>query len=315
MECTWPESLPSSKKKAIEELVQGRDIANQLCSLLNKLARDNNNNKAALAEDLVLKILKSFTNMWWSVWGKTIISDWGLECASSFVIGLPASSIFIGSLIGGFTLAMPGDIFLGRKNLLYISCLIMSIASLLTAFSMNIWMHSTLRLVSGIGRASIMTCSFILLTERVGKRWRGQIGSATFCSYTVGVLSLPALAYMNRGSSWRILYLYTSIPAIFYCIITYFFVYESHRWLFMQGRDKEALTILGRTASIEVKSLDSYLSSITLNREISKVNPYKLMEDLFKRSWALQRVLATMVLGFGIGVAFFGMLFGVENLG
>ena len=69
MECTWPESLPSSKKKAIEDLVQGRDIANQLRSLLNKLVGDNNNEKAAPAEDLVLKILKSFTNMWWSVWG------------------------------------------------------------------------------------------------------------------------------------------------------------------------------------------------------------------------------------------------------
>ena len=64
MECTWPESIPSSKKTAIEELVQGRDIANQLRSLLNKSAGDNtNNNKATLAEDLVLKILKPFTNM------------------------------------------------------------------------------------------------------------------------------------------------------------------------------------------------------------------------------------------------------------
>ena len=69
MGCTWPESLPSSKKKAIEELVQGRDIANQLRSLLNKSAGNNNNKKAAPTEDLVLKILKSFTNMWWSVWG------------------------------------------------------------------------------------------------------------------------------------------------------------------------------------------------------------------------------------------------------
>ena len=69
MECTWPKSIPSSKKKAIEELVQGRDIANQLCSLLNKSVGDNNNKKTDLADDLVLKILKSFTNMWWSVWG------------------------------------------------------------------------------------------------------------------------------------------------------------------------------------------------------------------------------------------------------
>ena len=56
--CLIIESLPSSKKKAIEELVQGRDIANQLRSLLNKSAGDNNNNnkKTAPADDLVLKI-------------------------------------------------------------------------------------------------------------------------------------------------------------------------------------------------------------------------------------------------------------------
>ena len=47
MECTWPESLPSSKKKEIEELVQGHDIANQLHSLLNNLVGENSNNKAS----------------------------------------------------------------------------------------------------------------------------------------------------------------------------------------------------------------------------------------------------------------------------
>ena len=38
-------------------------------------------------------------------------------------------------------------------------------------------------------------------------------------------------------------------------------------------------------------------------------------EGIFKRRWALQRIIATMILGFVIGVAYFGMLFGVENLG
>jgi predicted MFS family arabinose efflux permease len=144
------------------------------------------------------------------------------ECATSFIIGLPASSFFIGNLIGGFTLATLGDFSLGRKNLLYLSCLIMSTASHMTTFSTNIWMYSSLRLVSGFGRASITTCAIILLTERVGKRWRGQIGTTTFFTPSLGLLCLPALAYLNRGSSWRILYLWTSIPSISYCVIAYF---------------------------------------------------------------------------------------------
>jgi hypothetical protein len=129
----------------------------------------------------------------------------------------------------------------------------------------------------------------------------------TFFIYSLGLLSLAAVAYMNRGSSWRILYLCTSILAISYCIIAYFCVYESPRWLFMQERDIEAISVLKRIASIDISSLESY-------QEISRVNPYKLM-DLFKRRWALQRILATMVLGFGVGVVFFGMLLGVGNLG
>ena len=63
MECTWPEKIPSIKKNAIEELVQGREIANQLrCLLKNKPAGDHDNKKAVPAEDLVVKILNSFTN-------------------------------------------------------------------------------------------------------------------------------------------------------------------------------------------------------------------------------------------------------------
>jgi OCT family organic cation transporter-like MFS transporter 4/5 len=47
---------------------------------------------------------------------KTIISDWDLECASSFIKGLPASSFFLGCLLGGFVLGTLADTSLGRKN-------------------------------------------------------------------------------------------------------------------------------------------------------------------------------------------------------
>ncbi len=84
----------------------------------------------------------------------------------------------------------------------------------------------------------------------------------------------------------------------------------------MQGRDIETIAVLKRIASIDLRSLDLYLSSIPLRLQaISNVNSYISMKDLFKRRWALQRIIATMILGFGIEVAYFGMLFGVENLG
>jgi hypothetical protein len=59
MECSWPENSPSNPRKAIEELVQGHQLANQLRGLLSSWPGDDG---SAPANDLVLKILNSFTN-------------------------------------------------------------------------------------------------------------------------------------------------------------------------------------------------------------------------------------------------------------
>ncbi|KAH7849087.1 hypothetical protein Vadar_012809 [Vaccinium darrowii] len=98
----------------------------------------------------------------------SIVSEWSLECASSIVRGLPASSFFLGSLAGGFILpALADSTSLGRKNMLLLSCLLMSLASLFVATSTNIWMYSALRIVCGFWRAGVGTCSLVLSTELV----------------------------------------------------------------------------------------------------------------------------------------------------
>jgi hypothetical protein len=59
MESSWPENSSSKPRKAIEELIQGRQFANQLRGLLGKSIGDDG---SVPAKDLVLKILNSFTN-------------------------------------------------------------------------------------------------------------------------------------------------------------------------------------------------------------------------------------------------------------
>ena len=75
---------------------------------------------------------------------ESIISEWGLICAGPLVAGLPASAFFAGCLAGGLLLATLADSRLGRKNMLLISCLIMSVDGVLTAFSPNVWVYSAL---------------------------------------------------------------------------------------------------------------------------------------------------------------------------
>ncbi|MCI24617.1 organic cation/carnitine transporter 3-like, partial [Trifolium medium] len=134
----------------------------------------------------------------------------------------------MGCLVGGLFLSTLADSSsLGRKNMLLFSTLLMALSSFLTTFSPNIWIYSSLKFITGFGRATIGTSSLVLASELVGKRWRGKIGVIGFFCFTIGFLSLPAIAYGNKDSSWRNLYLWTSIPTIFYCILVKCFVQES----------------------------------------------------------------------------------------
>ncbi|XP_041026012.1 WRKY DNA-binding transcription factor 70-like [Juglans microcarpa x Juglans regia] len=61
MECCWPENLPSKPKRAIDQLIEGRQLATQLRSLLSNSLGDDESTLPP-AKDLLLKILNSFQN-------------------------------------------------------------------------------------------------------------------------------------------------------------------------------------------------------------------------------------------------------------
>jgi len=248
---------------------------------------------------------------------KTVISQWSLECASSFVTGLPQSSFFIGCLFGSFLLATLADTSLGRKNMLVMSCLSMSIVSILIVFSTNVWIYSVFKFLIGFLRSSIGTCVLVLLTEKVSTEWRFTVGIVEYFCFTLGYMSLPGIAYLNRYNSWKSVYIWTSVPAIIYSIIAYIFVTESPRWLLMQGRHQEAMAMLKGVSSVE--NGDDFTVSLIeapVNKQKTSIfQLYSSIAELFARSWALKRMVAVMVLGIGIGMVYFGMPLAVGNLG
>ncbi|KAJ4823063.1 hypothetical protein Tsubulata_050624 [Turnera subulata] len=232
----------------------------------------------------------------------TIISDWNLQCENSFVKGLPASSFFLGCVLGGLFLATLGDSSLGRKNLLLLSCLLISISSLF---------------ISGVGRATVGSTSLVLATELVGKRWRGQMGVACATTAMVGFLTLPGIGYLNRGESWRTLYLWISIPTIAYCVIVVFFVHESPRWLLVRGRKEEAICTLKAISPTNDKAKNMIMalsSAPTLEQESRNVDTFAAFRILYQRKWALRRLSILLFMGCGIGTVYYGMPLSLGNL-
>ncbi|XP_030545202.1 organic cation/carnitine transporter 3-like [Rhodamnia argentea] len=245
----------------------------------------------------------------------SIVSEWGLQCANSAIRGLPASSFFLGCLIGGLLLATLADSSLGRKNMLFLSCFVMSCSSLLTVFSTNVWIYSGLKFVTGFGRATIGTCALVLTSELVGKKLRGSVGVMGFFTFTLGFLSLPAIAYVNRGSSWRALYIWTSVPAFGYCVLVHFLVCESPRWLFVRGRREEAVATLKSISPPSSSALTKGFSSISLDEDpLNNMDIFSAIKALLEKKWAFRRLCAVMLVGFGTGMVYYGMPLGVTNL-
>ena len=172
--------------------------------------------------------------------------------------------------------------------------------------------YSALRLVRGFCRVTIGTSALVLTTELVGKRWRGQVGMMGFFTFTVGFLSLPAIAYLNRVSSWRSLHLWTSIPGILYSMLVHFFVRESPRWLFLHGRKEEAVATL---KSLAPPSQSCRFSEVSFHQEMwNNGNVNSTIKMLVQKRWAFRRLLLVMVIGFGVGMVYYGMPLGLGNL-
>ncbi|XP_072956645.1 organic cation/carnitine transporter 2-like [Typha angustifolia] len=245
----------------------------------------------------------------------SVVSEWGLECSGAALVSLPASAFFAGCLVGGFLLATLADSTLGRKNVLLLSCLTMSLAGALTILSPNVWVYSALRFVCGFGRAMIGTSALVLSTEIVGKRWRDKVSIFGFFCFTLGFLSLPAIAYVNRTSSWRSLYLWTSVPSFCYTILLYFLVHESPRWLLVRGRRQEAIDTIKNIASSNGNHIHSSFSTLHVGDETWNTNVFSAIKMLYVTRWTFRRLAAIMTVSFGVGMIYYGMPLNVGNLG
>ncbi|TXG49600.1 hypothetical protein EZV62_025475 [Acer yangbiense] len=165
-------------------------------------------------------ICKLHTSEWaWDeIPSKTIVSEWGLQCSNVFLRGLPASSHFAGTLLGLFVLASLADSCLGRKKLLLYSCLTMSVTGILTILSNSVWIYSLSRFIAGFCRATMATSGIILLSEVVGKQWRGRVGTLLF-SYFMLASGVSSVMIAVVGEKLKMIQITLSL-ATFLCADT-----------------------------------------------------------------------------------------------
>lgn len=171
---------------------------------------------------------------------------WGLSIQQ---IGHINSLFAMGMLFGTFVFGICSDRF-GRKRTLLSTAFVFSVGSLLNGIAPNVEIFMAMRFLTGFGISGVLIVAPSYMMEMLPTDKRGRLfGIAT----TVGFLGIPTIAMLCNiilpmgGEHWRLVYFLGAV-GLFIVLFGKVWLKESPRWLVLQGRIKEAETIVEEIA-------------------------------------------------------------------
>lgn len=216
------------------------------------------------------------------------------------------SSVFIGALIGTLVLGKLGD-YWGRKPVFSLTAAIITVFGFLTAMANSFEALLLYRFAVGFGVGGL-TVPFDTLAEFLPISQRGTNLLVIEYFWTMGTLLVPTIAYFTLGEgenyvtdeSWRYFVAFCAIPCLFSTLLGMVFVPESPRWLLMQGKSEEALSILRMAALTNSKDPRRLFPPGTVVYAAEEEGCSSFL-DLFRPEW---RVLTFLLWGTWAGFAF-----------
>ena len=168
---------------------------------------------------------------------------------SSFQVGFAGAAYVAGACIGALFFGQLTD-KLGRKKLFMVSLGVYSVATVLTAFSMNPAWYFAARFLTGTGIGGEYAAINSAIDELIPAKYRGRVDVAINGSFWVGaaggaLLTIPLLdpTVIDQAWGWRLAFGLGAILAVGILLVRRN-VPESPRWLFIHGREDEAEEIV-----------------------------------------------------------------------
>ncbi len=168
---------------------------------------------------------------------------------NSFQVGFAGASYVAGACLGALFFGQLTD-RLGRKKLFLVSLGVYTVATVLTAFSMNPAWYFAARFLTGTGIGGEYAAINSAIDELIPARYRGRVDVAINGSFWVGaaggaLLTIPLLdpTVIDQAWGWRLAFGLGAILAVGILLVRRN-VPESPRWLFIHGREDEAEKIV-----------------------------------------------------------------------
>ena len=239
----------------------------------------------------------------------SIISEFSLDCEKEWIVHLATSVHYIGWATGAIILGMAANKY-GRKNVIFSSCLIISITGTVSACIPNIYLFLICRFVIGFATPGSVSVLYMMMGELVDDEHR-SFASIVITATNTAALSLLGLKaiYIRR---WRNLLLACSLPYVF-LLVFYKFVPESIRWLYLHNKEDEMMKECKRIAKwnqIELHNEFTILPPPTLE-ENRKIDTGFL--DLFKTFTQGKIILALMFSWFMVNALYFGFFLTADD--
>ena len=205
----------------------------------------------------------------------SIRASWDLVCHREWLVDISSSVYMAGLLVGSLVSGSVSDRY-GRLKGLWIFQAIKMIGAFMAAFSPNMPVFLISRFILSFGGMANHLCRYVLLMEVAGTRSRTKL----LLLYNIsGIFATGLLTFFAYYiSNYIYLQLSLALPLLLH-FIAYPFLYESPRWLLVQGRYKEAEHIIQRISRRNKKPLPAGLNISDVDARTDKEQA--TMTDLF----------------------------------
>ncbi|EHA8589474.1 Organic cation transporter protein [Cocos nucifera] len=164
------------------------------------------------------------------------------------------------------------------------------------------------------------TTAFVLATEPVGPAYRATAGMSVFYFFSTGIIALTAIAYLFP-SSWRTLYLITTLPTLFFIVAILPFISESPHWYLIRRKPEKALEIMRSISKKNGRFLPDRVS-LVLDCDKSHSNTNNIADvaisgsiiDVIRSSLTRWRLVLSTIISLFCSVTYYGLTLNVVNL-
>ena len=170
-----------------------------------------------------------------------ISSDWSI---SSDTLGVVFSSGLLGMAIGALLLAPQAD-YIGRKKIILISIIIISLGVFFTGLSKNIYHLIVLRFFSGIGIGAMLATTASIVSECTPSRSKDFWISLILAGYPIGAMIAGYVSNIIIDIySWEYVFFIFGAISLIFIPIVYFLMSESIVFLKINKTKNQTVPLL-----------------------------------------------------------------------